>query len=340
MSDSQALQKIYDVPAIADEASPRAISASSPCPLCEIHDAQRLYLIPDVEKQIVVCTTCGIGRIDPLPTAEELIAFYPSDYYGSLGQKFDSVVEKLLAIVSQRQIRRIGDRVPAGGRILDVGCGRGMLAKALVEAGFSLSGTDFSIDATRGIDRRIDLRICASLGEAGFEPESFDAIVIWHVFEHLVDPRAELDQITSLLKPGGRLFIAVPNFESFQARIFGPDWFHLDPPRHLYQFTERGLRAMLERNDFEIRSTHHFSLSQNPFGWIQSALNALPGAQRNALYCAMHNLPSPGVSGARGIGERLFNLIAAGPAIALSIVAAILRRGATVSFDAQKRGPR
>jgi 2-polyprenyl-3-methyl-5-hydroxy-6-metoxy-1,4-benzoquinol methylase len=334
------LQSIYDMQATPDADLPRRYRASSRCPLCQTNDADRLYAVPEIDKRIVCCPTCGIARIEPTPTADELKAYYPSDYYGSRGQKFEFLIEGLLSIVSRRQTRLIRNRVPAGGRILDIGCGRGMLARALVDSGFDLCGTDFSEDATRGIDPRIDLRISPSLAEVGFEDGGFDAVVIWHVFEHLTDPGAVLQEIHRLLKPGGRLFIAVPNFASLQARIFGRHWFHLDPPRHLYQFTARGLAEMLELNDFAIRSTHHFSLRQNPFGWIQSTLNALPGARRNSLYCAMHNSRTSDASLAREIAERIFNLLAAGPSVAISVVMAALRMGATVSFDAQKRGPR
>jgi 2-polyprenyl-3-methyl-5-hydroxy-6-metoxy-1,4-benzoquinol methylase/Zn ribbon nucleic-acid-binding protein len=326
--------------ATPDVEGARRYQACSHCPLCQTNDADRLYEIPDVDKRIVCCPTCGFGRIDPTPTADELKTYYPADDCGSRGPKFGFLIEGLLSIVSQRRTRLIRNRVPAGGRILDIGCGRGMLASSLVDSGFDLCGFDFSEDATRGIDPRIDLRISPSIAEARFEDATFDAVVIWHVFEHLTDPSAALQEIHRLLKPGGRLFIAVPNFASLQARIFGRHWFHLDPPRHLYHFTARGLAEMLELNDFAIRSKRHFSLRQNPFGWIQSTLNALPGARRNSLYCAMRNSRPSDASYAREIAERIFNLLAAAPAIALSVVLAVLRTGATVSFDAQKRGPR
>jgi 2-polyprenyl-3-methyl-5-hydroxy-6-metoxy-1,4-benzoquinol methylase len=334
------LRRIYDVEVDLDADEPQRFQTDSRCPRCQTTDANRLYRIPEMDKRIASCPTCGIGRIDPIPTPDELNAYYPAAYYGSRGQKFEYLIERLLSIVSQRQIRSIRNRVPSGGRILDIGCGRGMLARSLVESGFKVLATDFSGDATHGIDPRIELRISASIAEAGFEDASFDAVVIWHVFEHLSDPSTALQEIHRVLKPGGRLFIAVPNFESLQARIFGRHWFHLDPPRHLYQFTARGLADMLEVNDFAVRSTHHFSLRQNPFGWIQSTLNALPGARRNSLYCAMYNSRQSDASLAREYAERIFNLFAAGPAIAVSIVMAMLRMGATVSFDAQKRGPR
>ena len=67
--------------------------------------------------------------------------------------------------------------------------------------------------------------------------------------------------------------MAVPNFSSEQARWAGDAWFHLDLPRHLYQFPLESLKRLLRDTGFAPVSDHHFSLRQNPFGWIQSAQN-------------------------------------------------------------------
>ena len=66
---------------------------------------------------------------------------------------------------------------------------------------------------------------------------SFDAVVLWHVAEHLHDPATTLRNVASLLRPGGVLMIAVPNFGSPEAKIGKAGWFHLDVPRHVFHFT-------------------------------------------------------------------------------------------------------
>ena len=70
-----------------------------------------------------------------------------------------------------------------------------------------------------------------------FEPNTFDAITLHHVFEHLTEPKRYLEIICEILKPGGHLVISFPNIDSFQSRFFKGNWFHLDPPRHLFFFT-------------------------------------------------------------------------------------------------------
>jgi 2-polyprenyl-3-methyl-5-hydroxy-6-metoxy-1,4-benzoquinol methylase len=99
------------------------------------------------------------------------------------------------------------------------------------------------------------------------------AVVLWHVLEHVPDPLATLERARQILRPGGLLVIAVPNFESLQARFSGRHWFHLDVPRHYHHFGLSILKRMLREAGFTISDVSHLSLEYNPYGWIQSILN-------------------------------------------------------------------
>jgi 2-polyprenyl-3-methyl-5-hydroxy-6-metoxy-1,4-benzoquinol methylase len=167
--------------------------------------------------------------------------------------------------------------------VLDVGCGRGVLLAPLAELGFDVHGVEMSEEAVGGADPRADVRIATRLSDAGYESSFFDEVIIWHTLEHMADPRGTLQECHRVLRPGGRLIVAVPNFSSAQARWSGPAWFHLDAPRHLYHFPLPALRQLIERCGFVCSSEHHFSLRQNAFGWIQSALNRFSRQPRNAL---------------------------------------------------------
>jgi 2-polyprenyl-3-methyl-5-hydroxy-6-metoxy-1,4-benzoquinol methylase len=83
-------------------------------------------------------------------------------------------------------------------------------------------------------------------------PEShFDAVSMNHVIEHLHDPVATLKECRRIMKPGGTISIATPNLASAGHKLFGPDWFALDPPRHLVLFTPDSLRRALRTAGFE-----------------------------------------------------------------------------------------
>lgn len=308
------------------------------CPLCAELKGEPRFAIESLASQVVVCGACGFGFLHPLPSPAEIAGFYPPAYYGSTGRKFTGVVEFAIRLVASRHVKFLASRVPRGGRILDVGCGRGVLLRQLADRGFEAHGFEVSESAAVGVDSRIQLRIADDLCEAEYPDGHFDQVIIWHVLEHVCDPRATIDEIRRILKPGGEVVVAVPNFSSLQARWSGPAWFHLDLPRHLYHFPAAALARLLEESGFRITSSHHFSLRQNPFGWVQSALNKLTWLPRNALYELLHqrNGNRPRMSWLTR--ATLLAAFALGMPFALlvEVVAAMFRSGATVHFVARR----
>jgi ubiquinone/menaquinone biosynthesis C-methylase UbiE len=122
----------------------------------------------------------------------------------------------------------------------------------------------------------------------------FDAVVIWHVLEHIDDPISMIQETARILRPGGMLAVAVPNFGSLQAGIFRESWFHLDLPRHRYHFTPDTLLSCLNKNGFSVIGRHTFSLEQNPFGSIQSLYNkVMPSTKPNRFYSLLKNIQGP-----------------------------------------------
>jgi SAM-dependent methyltransferase len=262
--------------------------------VCGAEQARASFAMQGFAPRLVVCVGCGLGRLHPMPGLEQLASFYPGEYYGEPGRKFQGFVERLVRIVGERHIGFLTRELRPGSRVLDLGCGRGVILGELADRGFEVHGVEISQEAARGADPRAEIRIASRLADAGYPAAYFDEIVIWHVLEHLLDPREALGEAHRILKPEGRLVVAVPNFSSWQARWSGSAWFHLDLPRHLWHFPLDALRRLLRGAGFEIRSEHHFSLRQNPFGWVQSALNRLPGLPRNGLYTLLQHRPAQG----------------------------------------------
>lgn len=310
-----------------------------PCPVCDATEARPRFEIDGVGPIVVECPGCGLGRLQPMPSPEEVAAYYPDEYYGDAGTKFEGPVELLVRLVGARHLRFLVGGLPPGARVLDVGCGRGVLLTALAELGFEAHGTELSAAATRGAAPGARIRIAPSLAAVAHAAESFDEVIIWHVLEHLRDPAGTIAEARRLLRPGGALVVALPNFGSLQARWAGADWFHLDPPRHLWHFPAAALRRLLERERFAIASEHHVSLRQNPFGWLQSALNKLPGLPRNGLYELLHarapGAPAPFDPLTR-LALRACQVAGTPAALALSALEAALRDGGTVCLVARR----
>ncbi|MEM7413252.1 MAG: class I SAM-dependent methyltransferase [Myxococcota bacterium] len=304
-----------------------------PCPACGAETAAPRFAVEGLTSPVCICTECGLARFVPMLDVETVAAFYPADYYGSPGAKFGDGFEWLVRWVGARHASFLSWGMPEGARVLDVGCGRGVVLGALADRGFEVHGMEQSPAAATGADPRAEVRIAPDLASAGYPDAYFDQVLIWHVLEHLTDPRGTLEEIRRVLRPGGRLVVAVPNFESEQARWAGAEWFHLDLPRHLYQFPLKALRGLLEDTGFEPIHDHHFSLRQNPFGWIQSAQNRLASLPRNGLYTLLQRR-SPGVpSPFRATTRwqlRLLGALLAPWALWRSMRSAFRRSGATV----------
>ncbi len=329
---------LYDVG--VEEIVPELAGNPSPaCPVCRDIGSRPRFRIEGLESVIRECPRCELGWMDPLPPPELLASFYPSHYYGEDGSKFRGGIEPVLRLVGSRRLRFITSHLPRGAAVLDVGCGRGVLLGELANRGYRVFGTERSPDAARGADPRAEIRFGETLRDAAFDADFFDQVIIWHVFEHLPDPIETLREVHRILKPGGSVIIAVPNFSSWQARWSGADWFHLDPPRHLYHFSTDSLTRLLDQCGFVLKSWHHFSLRQNPFGWVQSFLNRVCREPRNSLYSWL--LQGGREAGVRTpVGRRIRHLleffVGMPPATLLEVVAAAFRRGATVHLIATK----
>ncbi|MDP3938375.1 MAG: class I SAM-dependent methyltransferase [Deltaproteobacteria bacterium] len=313
------------------------------CPACDRQGGAAVIEtdVPGLGKvRLVRCARCGMGYLDPQPEPDEIAPFYASEYYGGSGTKFVATVERMRSAMAKRRARRLARGLPPGARVLDVGCGDGRLLEAFAALGFRGVGTERAGRRPRALTSQSDIEVLAGdLTTTGLEPGQFDLGVFWHVLEHLHDPLASLQEAARVLRPGGRLVVAVPNLDSFQARWTGRSWFHLDLPRHLFHFTPGSLTALLSRAGFRVEHVGHFSFEQNPFGILQSALNRLGGggAPVNRLYETLKG----NTAGARAAGRlaaRAAYWLGMPPATLLATLESLVRRGGTIEAWAERAG--
>lgn len=242
--------------------------------------------------QLCRCRQCGLVRTQPVLSGRELGQYYSQPYYGTGKAKFTGPAEKMTQFFNHIRARTIlsnmhGDpgaprRRPL--RALDIGCGRGNLLMSLKHTGCECHGVEREEFPVDGLPPDIEIHT-GELKDIAFDGNSFDVVIIWHVLEHIDNPVALIEETARLLRPGGLLAIAVPNFGSFQARFFRKDWFHLDLPRHIYHFTPGTLSAILGKFGFAVSRTTTFSVEQNIFGFLQSTLNKLaPRSVPNRFY--------------------------------------------------------
>lgn len=235
------------------------------CNLCNHNDAILLYQVqdwlfnkPENTSRLVRCRNCGLIYQNPRPTADEIIKYYPQDYELYQVEKEHKRASRLMQCVMQYGInkrRRVVMREKSGGTLLDVGCATGIFLETMQKSKqWILKGVEISDKAARIAREQKNLDVVTgTLGQAQFPDGYFDVVTLWDVLEHLHDPLGSLREIHRILKPDGVIVFRVPNAGSLDARLFGPYWAGLEPPRHLYVFDQKTLAALLERAGFKVK---------------------------------------------------------------------------------------
>ena len=233
------------------------------------------------------CAACGSGYLNPRPTRDTVGRAYRSYYTHSdpaledtpastlgvirralrngylnprYGSRFSpewsigSFLVPLLPCAKQWADRRMRHLRPnkCDGRVLDVGCGNGRFLLDMRSAGWKIRGLDpdpaaVAVARAAGVPAEQ-----GRLEESSLPEESFTAVTLNHVIEHLHDPREALQICHKLLISEGILWIATPNFASASHRAFGRHWRGLEPPRHLALFTAGSLERSLTQSGFDV----------------------------------------------------------------------------------------
>ena len=209
------------------------------------------------------CPECGLGHTVPQP--KNLNEHYENIYYGNRhGFTARYCTRRRLGFVASAM------KEQSGKRLLDIGCGDGSFLLAARSAGWIVVGTEMNPEPGRvaGLDVREDITQVSDCA-------LFDCITMWHTLEHMRDIGSTLSNVSRLLKPDGKVLIAVPDNGSLQSRLFRQTWLHLDVPRHLYHFDAGSLSFCLKRAGFTVERQWHQELEYDLMGWSQSALNCL-----------------------------------------------------------------
>ena len=248
--------------------------------------SDRLYHTTAKQFSVVRCGQCGLLRLDPQPPPEELGDYYPNNYWFAPDQSAASRMEEAYRrLVLRDHVQFVSQALrssTARGPLLDIGCGGGLFLGMMRERGFRVIGLDNSREAAGIAWRRQQVpAVVADTERAPLRPGGLAGLTMFHVMEHLYDPRAYLRAARELLAPDGRLVVQVPNAASWQARILGPAWNGADVPRHLFDFRDRDLVKILEAAGFEVLRRKYFSLRDNPAGLASSLAPSLdPMARR------------------------------------------------------------
>jgi len=293
----------------------------------------RLYRTTQKQFAVVRCHQCGLVRLDPQPSPEELRGYYPDTYWfapdASLVGRLEEWYRRLVLRGHVRFVEQALRNAGSDGPLLDVGCGGGLFLGMMRRRGFRVVGLDFSRDAAAVAWRHQKVpAVVADLENAPFRSGSFAAITMSHVLEHLADPCAYLEAAHRLLRPKGRLVIHVPNASSLQAQLLGRRWNGYDVPRHLFDYRGRDVIRLFEMTGFELVRSSYFSLRDNPAGL---AISIAPGLDPMA-----RRVRKVREGSAMRLTKDLAHLALVAAALPLTLAEAALGAGSTMMMEARR----
>ncbi|MDB5209484.1 MAG: class SAM-dependent methyltransferase [Sediminibacterium sp.] len=206
------------------------------------------------------CDDCTIRFTQRVPKASAIGPYYQSVSYVSHSDTQKGLINRLYHMVRNRTLnskRKLVQEVTRKetGNLLDVGAGTGAFANTMQQAGWTVTALEPDDIARENASNKYGLQLQSPENLFRLDASQFDAITMWHVLEHVHDLHAYLTQFEVILKPGGRLIIAVPNYTSYDAKAYKEFWAAYDVPRHLYHFSPKSMELLGNRKGFTLIDT-------------------------------------------------------------------------------------
>ncbi|MCL6258401.1 methyltransferase domain-containing protein [Aquiflexum sp. TKW24L] len=229
------------------------------CPLCKsglfLNHAELCdFSISKENFMLCKCTSCNLIFTNPRPDKISIGKYYESEDYISHHNKSTNIVNIIYKwvrnITLKKKVSWLNNYSHKKGSLLDIGCGTGEFLSLAKKNGWKISGIEPNKTA-RKIATKKKLSIQKNLEDIK-KDQKFDIISLFHVLEHVHDLRKTGKKIISHLNDNGRVFIAVPNINSYDASSYGSFWAAWDVPRHLYHFSQETINAFAKEVGMEI----------------------------------------------------------------------------------------
>jgi len=275
---------------------------------------------------ILACDVCGLSQTTPMP--EDLDFYYDNYHGGRHGATADFCARRRVRWLEKSVVKNKVSR----RKVLDIGCGEGTFLQSAKKRGWQTVGVEMNRAGLNDSNLEIYETIAAVKDAHG--ENSFAAITLWHVLEHLKNPRESLKEIYGLLASDGKLLIAVPDAAGLQADAFGKDWLHLDVPRHLYHFNFKSLETLLKECGFLVERSRHQEFEYDLLGWSQSALNKI-FSPPNIFFQVLTNRKTK-ISYVKLAANFTLGIAFSAMAVPLVSFGSLMKKGGTIIVEASK----
>jgi 2-polyprenyl-3-methyl-5-hydroxy-6-metoxy-1,4-benzoquinol methylase len=235
------------------------------CPVCQSSSFKEFCTVKDhsvsgTEFTLLKCSSCSLVFTQDVPSADHIEPYYQSEAYISHTDTQKDFISRLyhrvrvftLRLKVRLVVRTTGKIV---GHHLDIGAGTGAFVHAMENAGWNSIGIEPSENARKKANELYLASIYPMNELENFPEGSYTAITMWHVLEHVHDLHSVVQKIAHIMDRDGKLFIAVPNYCSYDAGYYKNYWAAYDVPRHLYHFSPQSISALLAQHGLVIEKT-------------------------------------------------------------------------------------
>lgn len=274
------------------------------CPACiEKVDSSKRIIFTDSKFSIYVCKNCGMGITSPQPSKDEIMNYYPQNYYAHALRK-ESVINKFHNMVKLykcgKRYNFILDKIfltlghfinftlpaPFGSKtMLEIGCGSGENLLLVKELGWAVYGIEPSIQAVKNAEENGLHDVKLGFGDdLEIQENKYDLIFMNHSLEHTYNPYLILQKCYQSLSKNGQIVFTVPKFNSRAREIFGEQWNAYQVPQHLYHFSTKSVHHLMKNigfNDIVIKEqTFIISVLLNIRNLISTLRHSKKGSRR------------------------------------------------------------
>jgi 2-polyprenyl-3-methyl-5-hydroxy-6-metoxy-1,4-benzoquinol methylase len=234
------------------------------CPICKSQNFEKVLAVKDYTVShenfdLMHCNECTLRFTQNISNQQNIGKYYASENYISHSDTQEGLVNKLYHSVRKRTLQAkqkliVSKTKLKQGKILDIGSGTGAFLNSMQQAGWQVKGLEPDANARAKALELYQINTSPSHEIFDLPAERFDAITMWHVLEHVHELQAYIAQLKKMLKPGGKICIAVPNYTSYDAAHYDQYWAAYDVPRHLYHFSPKAMQNLINQHGMKIEN--------------------------------------------------------------------------------------
>jgi 2-polyprenyl-3-methyl-5-hydroxy-6-metoxy-1,4-benzoquinol methylase len=214
-----------------------------------LHCASKDYLVTGESFQVYLDKNKTIGQTFPFPKKVEMNKYYNSKEYSPHHLNKRTLLGNLYLIVRKHMNRRrliwLKSSLKKSSLVLDYGCGSGEFVRYLRSKSVAAYGYDPNLTVNSDESHYF-------IKNDTWKKNTYDIIFLWHVLEHTHDPFLLLQSLKKRLTKNGKIFIAIPNFKSYDSKHYGEYWAGYDLPRHLWHFSRKSINKIAKKNNFKV----------------------------------------------------------------------------------------